>query len=364
MATQGRRTDAALDETLWQEPWRFEFFQAVRLMELVAHTEHAQDGRPAPAPVGYDYSPAQELVRFTALMSRSFPASDVVNLSAGSRGDSQVSRMQVSFMGLTGPAGVLPESYLDLIQQRVRDRDFALRDFFDLFNHRTISLFYRAWEKYRLGIGYERARRRSTHDDSFTRLIESLIGKGTGHQAQRLAVADGRLLAYAGHLSHFPRSAVVLETILADHFAIQVGLEQFVGRWLPLEPEECTRMPSAESPEGQFNQLGVDTVIGARVWDVQSTFGIRIGPVSYAIFCSFLPDGGVERSHRLDELIAFSRFYAGLELDFDVRLLLKGDQVPALRLGGDADPGARLGWNTWFGNADCGDRDEAHFRPE
>ena len=138
-------------------------------------------------------------------------------------------------MGLTGPAGVLPETYLDLLQQRVRERDYALRDFFDLFNHRTISLFYRAWEKYRLRFDFERARRGRRDDDAFTHILQSFVGKGTGAQARRLAMPDIHLLRYVGHFAHFPRSAVVLQAIIADYFRVPAEVRQCIGRWLVLE---------------------------------------------------------------------------------------------------------------------------------
>ena len=104
-------------------------------------------------------------MRFAALAARHFPAGSLSNIAfeardgAATEHDAKVpAQMTVAFMGLTGPSGVLPESYLDVMLSRIRNRDYALRDFFDLFNHRTISLFYRAWEKYRLPVSYERAR--------------------------------------------------------------------------------------------------------------------------------------------------------------------------------------------------------------
>ena len=365
MATQGRRTDTSLEKLLWQEPWRFDFFQAVRLLELIAQRERSQGKKAPSASVGYDAAPAREVVRFKAFPARSFAASEIVKLSAGSNAEAPLPQMQVAFMGLTGAAGVLPESYLDLMQQRMRDRDYALRDFFDLFNHRTISLFYRAWEKYRCTVGYERARRNAKLDDAFTRTLECLIGRGTKHQSERLAVPDDRLLAYAGHFAHFPRSAVVLQTLLADHFKVPVKLEQFVGRWLALEADQCTRLPSAGMPKGQFNQLGVDAVIGAQVWDVQSRFRIRLGPMTDQTFRRFLPHDGGGESRALLALVAFTRAYVGLEKDFDIQLALSANRVPVLRLGAADDFEPRLGWNTWLGSkVHRNDRDDTHFSPE
>ena len=260
-------------------------------------------------------------------------------------------------MGLSGPVGVLPEGYLDLLLQRSREHDHALRDFLDLFNHRTISLFYRAWEKYRFPVGFERARRTAGHTDLFSASLECLVGIGTGQQKQRLPFADDALLRYAGHFAHFPRSAVVLETLLADYLQIPVKIEQLVGRWLPLKIEERTQLPSPECPGGRFNQLGFDLVIGTRVWDVQSSFRICLGPLAQRQFAQLLPGGA-----QLRRLCALAGLYAGPELDFEVQLMLPAAEVPMCRLGGGAGSLSRLGWSTWLCSAaPASDRDDVRF---
>ena len=350
MAAENRRKDTALDLRLRQEPWRFEFFQAVRLLELIGRERK---------PVGRDYPAAQEAVRFRALLSRSFPAASIARIDAGSDDGETAAApaMEVAFMGLTGPAGVLPDAYIDLLLQRLREHDYALRDFLDLFNHRTISLFYRAWEKYHFPVTLERARRRGGDSDFFSWCLRCLVGVGTGKQSERLPFADDVLLRYAGQFAHFPRAAVVLESLLKDYLRVQVTIEQLVGRWLPLEVEERTRLPSPEYPDGRFNQLGGDLVIGTRVWDVQSSFRIRLGPLSYRQFDQLLPGG-----KQLKRLRAFAGMYAGPELDFEVRLILRAADVPMGRLGGRDESAPRLGWNTWLcSEASPSDRADVHF---
>lgn len=361
MAGEGRRADDSVAETLTVSPWRFEFFQAVRLLEALAHSRGDAGSHAANALVGYDWAPSKELVRFKSVMSRSFPASEITKLTLGSADAPSPAQMQVAFIGLTGPLGVLPEHYLDLLYQQVRNKDHALRDFFDLFNHRTVSLFYRAWEKYRPAVSVERARRAGKGSDPFTHVLECLVGMGTGQQSDRLPFADRNLLAYAGHLAHSPRSALVLQTILADYLGVPVQVEQFVGRWLPLEDAERSRFPGGEVPAGQFNQLGVDTVIGTQVWDQQGKFRLHLGPMSYVQFSRFLPNPE-DPTSRFGELVDFVRMYARIDLDFDVNLLLASGEVPVLRLGGSPEFDARLGWNTWLGGGEpLGDRGEALF---
>jgi type VI secretion system protein ImpH len=363
MATESRRAPAAVADALQHEPWRFEFFQAVRLLEAMAHHATGVRGAPRLAPVGHAAASSQELVRFRTALSRGFPASEITGLVLGDEA-SPTARMEVAFIGLTGPLGVLPEHYLDLLYRQVRKRDRALRDFFDLFNHRTVSLYYRAWEKYRPVVAYERARRGTGDADPLTRMLKSLVGLGTAGLADRLACGDRGVLAYAGHLAHAPRSAWALQTLLSDLFGVAADIEPFVGRWLPLAEEQCSRLPGVEVPGGQFNRLGVDSVLGTRAWDEQGKFRVRLGPMDYRRFASFLPDSP-ETDAGFVALCGLVRMYAGIDHEFDIRLVLAAGEVPALTLGrgpGGFEP--RLGWNTWLGGAaGPGDRDEALFEP-
>ena len=155
MAPESRHESASVSERLLREPYRFDFFQAVRLLERL----EAEQGRSC-YPVGHDRLPAQEAVRLRALPGLSFPAGEISQIRPRDTqgNDNLPPEMIVTFMGLTGPAGVLPQHYTTLLLQRLRSRDTTLRDFLDLFNHRMLSLFYRAWEKYRFPLAYERSR--------------------------------------------------------------------------------------------------------------------------------------------------------------------------------------------------------------
>lgn len=353
MATEGRRTTDAVAEELRDEPWRFAFVQAVRLLEAEAYRQAG--GRPEQNP--------EDRVRFRSTLARSFPGAEISAIGRQADADgSERTGMEVTFLGLTGPLGVLPEHYLDLLYRQLRNRDTAMRDFFDLFNHRTISLFYRAWEKYRPLLGYERALRDGENDDPMTRLLTCLVGLGTDGLSGRQVFDDALVLGYAGHFSRRPRSAWVLRSVLADHFGVPVRIEQFIGRWLDLEPEQRSRLPGRDLPAGQFNRLGTDTVLGARAWDEQGKFRLCLGPLDYATFERFLPGDGDDAA-AFDALVGLTRLYVGIDLDFDVRLLLRGDQAPRLTLGRSREGRAyRLGHNAWLGKDPAqADRGEALF---
>lgn len=328
MATESRGTDPSIAEELFSEGYRFDFFEAVRVLERI---------HPERRPVGHGGVPKQEAVRFRSRVSLEFPPSAIYDVTNGDNG-SRPPEMTVAFMGLTGPLGVLPRHYTDLLQERLRRKDHALRDFLDLFNHRAISLFYRAWEKYRFPIAYEQAVAQRTDFDTFSLALFDLLGMGTKGLRGRLQFGDEALLFYAGLLGQHPHSASALGAILQDFFEVPVNVGQFMGQWLTLSPENRTRLGGEAN-----NMLGVSAVAGNRVWDQQARFRLRLGALSFAEFNRLLPD-----SQRFQLLVQFARFVAGQEFDFDVQLILKAPEVPRCQLGARGERAPRLGWSTWL----------------
>ncbi|MCS7314544.1 MAG: type VI secretion system baseplate subunit TssG [Bryobacterales bacterium] len=317
------RGQAELERALEREPWRFDFFQAVRLLERLD---------PERKPVGRFVRPRQEVVRFAANPSVVFPASQIQSLELRPDGPA---RMTVNFMGLFGPMGVLPQAYTELIISRIRERDYALRDFLDLFNHRMISLFYRAWERYRFGISYERGEK-----DRLSGVLLDLIGLGTPGLQGRQAVEDQALLYYAGLLAQFPRSASALEQILGDYFDVPVEVVQFAGGWYRLDPQIQGRLDETNE---EYEQLAVGAVIGDEVWESQARVRVRLGPLTLEQYLEFLPTGSA-----FEPLRALIRFFAGDQLDFEVQLVLRRDEVPCCELGAETGAAPRLGWVSWI----------------
>jgi type VI secretion system protein ImpH len=261
--------------------------------------------------------------------------------------------MNVTFLGLTGPSGVLPLHYTALLIERSRRQpsDLALREFLDIFHHRTLSLFYRAWQKHHFPATYEcHASSRGEHlpsgsdgeDDLFTFCLRALVGVGTRALRDRMSIDDQTLLYYAGHLAHFPRSAVALEDLLRDYFATSAEVVQFSGQWLRLAREDRSRLDSANGTRSRNCLLGENLVVGARMWSPQSKFRVRIGPLSWERFQTFLPGGTALR--QLTDLV---RFYAGDALDFDVQVIVYHEEVPCARLVTDPQRAFRLGRNSW-----------------
>ncbi|MGY0777341.1 type VI secretion system baseplate subunit TssG [Azospirillum argentinense] len=338
MAGARGRTDSSVTDELAAEPWRFDFVQAVRLLEAAARAV-GRDRRV----MGGDHPRAEDAVRFRSLDTLVYPAAEVPRVDRhGDGAEMAVPVMAVSVLGLTGPLGVLPQHYTAFVHECRRSHNPALADFLDVFHHRILSLFARAAGKYHLGLSVERAAT-SEEPDPITAVLQALVG--VQGMAPPLAPT---LVHYAGHLSQRRASAAALEAMLSGDLGLPVRIEQFRGAWLTLPEAEQSRLGEA------FCTLGVDAMAGERAWDVQSRFRVVIGPVSYADFDALLPGGAL-----LERVEVLTRFQVGDALDFDVQLMLKREEVPECRL---VEAGAyqpRLGWNMWLksGNfeAEAGD---------
>jgi type VI secretion system protein ImpH len=343
MASPNWRQSASVAQQLHEQPYRFNFFQAVRLLEAMHHEYALHDAFWGSYPVGYDYAPEKETVIFKPVPSLQFPSTQITQLTQRRMHDDYIkpAEMLVTFMGLTGPAGVLPTHYTRMLMSQERARDHALRDFFDLFNHRLISFFYRAWCKYRLFIDFERKRRQQREDDVLTKMLRSYIGLQTQGLHNRLGVPDDALLFYAGLLSRSIRSSIGLEGMLSDYFQVPVSFVPLQGRMLELRDSQLTRLPLKNGEQGQFNCLGVNTVLSNRVHNCQNRFKLRIGPLSPKQFADFLPDGTA-----LKPLIAMVEMYVGPEFDFDIQLILDQERTPPRQLG--IANGPRLAWDSWL----------------
>jgi len=319
MAAYGWRRRRAVNEGLFAEGHLFSFLQAVRLLEAM---------HPERTPPGEGIDPANEVVSFRSAVRLDFPASDVEEVKPS--GDGRPAEMTVHILGLAGLHGPLPPAVTELAMERSFHGDRALRDFLDLFNHRLVSLLYRARKKYRpaLDPGAPGKGRIAT-------VLLALVGLGTPNLSGRMGIEDRSLLPYAGFLLAKPRPTVGLVRLLEDCFGIPVRISERKGAWHSLEEGDVTRLGNS----GQNRSLGIATVLGSRVWDQAASFEVHLGPLSLDEFLSFLPGG-----HAHGPLTALVRFYVREELELNLRLTLEAGDVPDLRLGRSG----RLGWTSWL----------------
>jgi type VI secretion system protein ImpH len=321
-------TGRRLDESLFRSAYEFEFFQAVRLLTLY-ESELSQNAT---------VRPARDAMRFAIHPSLSFPPSPVVDVDRGVNG--QPPRIIVAFLGLIGPAGVLPICYTEMAVHQEAFGNHSFAAFFDIFHHRLLSLFYRAWEKHHIVVGFEQAAMGKSKRDPITSYLLDMIGMGSFGLEDRLPFPDVALLRYAGLLAQRPRSAEGLRALLHDFLGVPITVEQFVGRWHPLESDELSMLGS-ELPS---SQLGDGTVAGNMVWSRQASVRIVLGPLPREQFFQFLPNG--EAFYRAAGLV---RWFLGPTTDFEMQPVLQSGEVPDwCRLGETRIAGPRLGWCSWL----------------
>jgi type VI secretion system protein ImpH len=293
--------------------------------------------------LGEDLKPDEEPVRLACDEKTRFPAAEVATFQAL---PNEVPKIEVSFFGMFGASGALPYHYTQLVIDRVRSKDTSLRDFLDIFNHRLLSMFYRAWEKNHFPISYETAHA-AGREDTMTRALWALIG-ARSPAIRALPVIAEYQLYFAGHLSRPRPIPQALSSMLSKIFGVGARVDACRGQWIKIPPGDQSRMGS--SPLGVLinNQLGVDAIAGERVWEVENRFRIQLGPVSFSRFLEFTPTGrSDDTSSKLLQVSRWIRRYVGPQFDFDIQVDVEAAEVRGVRLG---DPETtRLGWTTWLG---------------
>jgi type VI secretion system protein ImpH len=316
----GRETDAlAFFAALNAAPFRHDFYQTLRRLECL----YAEKPR-----WGSALRPVDEPVRLGQEPDLSFAPAPLASFDASGR---ETPRLQVRLFGLFGPNGPLPIHITEYARERLRHAgDPTLSRFLDIFHHRFLALFYRAWAQAQPSVNRDRPR-----EDRFTVYVGAFVGMSPATLRDRDALPDVAKFFHVGALIRHVRNAEGLTHILQHFFRVPVTLEQFVGHWMVLGPRERTYLTSRGAA------LGSGAVLGGRVWDRQHKFRVRLGPLTLDEYESFLP-GGVP----LAKLVDWVRMYLCFELDWDVRLVLNAREVPRLSLGGRQ----RLGWTTWLGD--------------
>ncbi|HLX46019.1 MAG TPA: type VI secretion system baseplate subunit TssG [Bryobacteraceae bacterium] len=341
MATTDREPGAGIGSPqpdlralLETDPCSVEFFQAVQILERMYPHREA---------VGGFVHPSREVVRFGVHNRLGFPASEIQSIEWREDGPPL---MNVNFMGLTGPSGILPHMYTLFVIERRWARDRAFQEFLDMFHHRMVSLYYQARRKYKVTTS------RHATEHQITQYLKDFTGIGTAGLENRQRVSDHSLIYYVGLLALQPRSAIAFENLLRDFFQAPVEIRQFVGAWYDLPRDaQCELIPEETAPR----LLGLGAVAGDQIWDHSSKARIRIGPLPLKRYREFLPGARAERA-----LEALARFFSGGQVDFDVQLVLLRTEVPEYELGGETE--LPLGLCSWAKTGDFErDPDDAVF---
>jgi type VI secretion system protein ImpH len=325
----GREADAVeFFAELARTPYRHDFYQTLRRLECL-YGDKPRWGRAL--------RPIDEPVRLGQDPDLSFAPSP---LSSFEMREGVAPRLQVRLFGLFGPNGPLPMHLTEYARERLRHHgDPTLCRFLDIFHHRLLALFYRAWAQAQPHVNFDRPK-----DDRFSGYVGAFVGIAPAAFRDRDTLPDLAKFFHVGALIRQVRNSEGLAHILEHFFRVPVRIEEFVGHWMFLGRGERTYL----AREGAT--LGEGAVLGGRVWDRQHKFRIGLGPLTLDQYESFLPGGP-----SLRKLVDWVRLYFCFELDWDVRLLLKHDEIPPMVLGRDG----QLGYTTWLGrrrsHEDAGD---------
>jgi type VI secretion system protein ImpH len=321
-------------DRLLREPYRFEFFQAVRVLAIWLRQNGVAHGD-----VLADY------LRFENRLSLAFPASDIEALApvAASAVDSGADLLQAlraqqlehiaitpAFMGFLGSSGVLPLHYTQRIAAHEHEqKDPAPRAFFDMFSTHSLGFFYQAWAHHRPECMVD-----AEGGDGFLPLLLAIAGHGAHGTARAepgaAEIAD-EVLAF--HAAQFSRRAVPACTIagtLAEYFDVPFELQQLIGCWEDLPPAD-----QAQVDVGNVG-LASGVLLGGRIYRRDTRARLRIGPLDREQFERFLPEG--EAARALEQLLGT---FCGAGISFEVRLILNRSEVRGATLASGGQ--ARLG---------------------
>jgi type VI secretion system protein ImpH len=320
-------TRAAFDRVSWlkalaAQPFAFDFHQALRRVETtfrhLPRLGEAAKLRDEPLRLGqdpsFDFSPSA--VRGFTPPSDSAPA-----------------RLTVGFLGLFGPQGPLPLHFTEYARDRIRQAgDHTFAAFVDLFHHRMLALFHRAWAHGRPTVSRDRP-----ESDRFRSYVGATFGLGLPAQQNMDAAPDRAKLYFAGLFALASRPPEGLRAVLSGYFGHPIQVREYVGEWLVLHDQDRFRL--GHSP--QVSSLGRSTVLGKRVFSRSHKFRVVMGPLPETAFSGFLPG-----SHGLAQLSALVSAYAGPQLAWDLELIPAADAMTQLRLGRDG----RLGLTALLGS--------------
>lgn len=322
-----------VDPTLWaglvEQPFEHDLFMLLRRLD--AHGDHPLLGR-APRPL-------DEPLRLGQEPSMAFAPSNVSGVDDSRDGPPQIS---IYGFGLFGPNGPLPLHLTEYARERKRHHnDHTLSAFADLFHHRLILLFYRAWADAQSVNSLDRP-----DGHRFVEYVASLMNMGQPGLKERDRIADHARTHMAGHLVRQTRNPEGLIQILRLYFDLPVRIEEFVSDWVTIDEPQVSRIGLF----GRNHRLGAGATIGLAVRDAQSKFRLELGPLTLEQYRAFLPG-----SQRLQQVVDWVRQYVGIEFAWELRLVLRKEEAGGMQLNG----GQRLGWGSWLGtrlsDTDAGD---------
>ena len=315
----------ALLADVTKQPWAYDFFALMRRLDAL---------HPGAPRTGSALRPGQEPWRLTQVPELDFAPAAIAALE---RPVAAPPRLGVRFLGLLGPQGPMPLHFTEYVRDRLQHHgDRALAHFLDLFHHRLLSLFYRAWAQAQPVVHRDRPR-----DNRYAAWLLAAAGLPPGIGG---VLPPDALTFQAGLLASRSRHPEAMLKVLRSYFGLPVAFESNVGEWLEIEPTDRSRLGFASNrPERSVppeTRLGRSANAGGKVWDRQYRFRLHLGPLTAAQYRAFLPGG--QAWPALQEWV---RLLAGPTLRWDAQLVLAANERPEPRLGRVV----QLGLTAWLG---------------
>ncbi|WP_099137804.1 type VI secretion system baseplate subunit TssG, partial [Xenorhabdus innexi] len=314
-----------LPDDFWHQlirtPWQFDLFQTLRRID-------AQSGEYYP--LGSAPLPRYDRLRLGQKASMIFAPSTLSE--ARQRKNSKYYEILIYSFGLFGPNGPLPTHLTEYAYARQYNyQDPTLTAFADIFHHRLIQLFYRAWANAQSTVSLDRQ-----DNQRFCHYLACLVGMGLPAQQQADSINEHARYLLAGHLSRQGHGAEGLEKILFTYFNIPLKIKQNIPQWLDIEePDQARLAAGRHSP-----RLGQSAFLGTALYDVQHKFRIELGPLTLSEYEEFLPTQ--PKSQQLHDWVCQ---YLGVEYAWDIRLILNREEIQGLHL---SEP-VKLGLSSWLG---------------
>jgi type VI secretion system protein ImpH len=321
--TPGPQPEAPKDGLLAQlaaNPHEFNYYTALRLLQC--HFDKLPR-------IGHSFKLDQDPVRFAQSPALDFAPSTLESVQQKSPERAPV--IYSRHFGLFGPNGPLPLCLTEFAYERIlHNGDHTFAEFCNVFHHRLLSFFFRAWADAQKTVDFDRPGEQSWSD-----FVGSLIGIGMESLHERDSVPDRAKLYFAGRLVQQTRNAEGLAAIVADFFRVPTNVDSFIGRWLDLPKDSICKLGGSRST----GSLGSSVIVGSRFWTCQLHFRLKMGPMKLAEYERLLPTGSSFR-----RLCDWVRIYIGEQFSWDAQLILGKDEVPSTLLG----RAGRLGWTTWL----------------
>lgn len=300
-------------EQLTQRPYAYDWYAVLRQLE---------NHYPLKKPLGRNLLPAHEPIRLGQHPSLAFAPATLQRVTY----KNQQLHVHIASFGLFGPNGALPLHLTEYAYQRLHHHhDATFTQFANLFHHRLISLFYRAWADNQCALSLDHP------TETFSHYVAQLARILYPPQGSPELIAPHARLYFSGLLAQSRRNAAGLVQVLRDFFTVPVQLQNHIPQWISL-------------PKTQQWRLGTGVLgehpLGKKYYDAQYKFRLQLGPLSYGQFHYFLP---TQRGYL--QLRQWVQDYIGLELAWELQLILQQHEVQGVRLG-KPQP---LGLATWLG---------------